>query len=295
MEKSRNNVITIGNFDGIHLGHREIIKTAERISSGKKKGLILITFTPNPKLFFKRIKKLIFTDKQKSEIFSSMNIERVEYLNFFDIYKLKGNEFIKNFLIEKFSMEYLVVGENFKLGKERECDIKKLKDMENELNFSLIVVPSVKLEGEKISSTIIREHLSNGNIEKANVMLGRRFFIEGDIITGDKLGRKLGFPTINLLEISTILANGVYETETEIEDTVFDSITYIGASPTLKNGEIIVETHIFNFNHDVYGKKAKIYFKKKTRNEIKFTSEKKLIEQIKKDITGIKVDKKPLF
>lgn len=295
MGKISKNVVTIGNFDGFHLGHQEIIKVAKKIASENNKRLILITFNPNPKIFFKRINEMIFTDKQKTDLINLMDIDRIEYLDFQKIHKLSGYNFVKKYLIKKFSMEYLVVGENFKLGKGREWSIEKLKKIEDESAFSVIVVPSMKLNDEKISSTKIRKYLADANLERANMMLGRDYCIEGEIVTGDEIGRKLGFPTINFVESSTLLPKGVFETKTDIDGELFRSITYVGGSPTLKSRNTVIETHIFNFFKDVYGKNAKVYFIKKIRNEIKFDSKKKLVEQIKKDIRGVKVDKKPLF
>ena len=295
MEKTGKNVVAIGNFDGIHLGHQEIIKVAKKIATKNRTSLILITFNPNPKIFFKRIEGMILTDKQKSELINSMNINRIEYLDFEKIYKLNGLDFVKNYLKKKYSMKYLVVGENFKLGKGREWNIKKLKEVQNESGFSIIVVPSVKLNDEKISSTKIRKYLADGNLEKANMMLGREYCIEGEVVAGDEIGRKLGFPTINFLKRSILLPKGVFETKTDIDGKLFNSITYVGGRPTLKISNTVIETHIFNFSNNVYGKNAKVYFTRKLRDEIKFESEKKLSKQIKKDIMGIKVDKKPLF
>jgi len=291
MMKENRNVIVIGNFDGFHLGHKEIVRNAVKIATKENSDLILLTFDPNPKVFFGIESELIFNCKEKAEYLKREKINFMECLDFNKIFNMDGILFIENFLIKKYKMKYLIVGENFKLGKGKEWDVKKIRSIQSKYGFNIIVIPSVYINDIKISSSKIREFLRNGDINNANLMLGHRYCISGIVERGENIGTKLGYPTINIPVKRRILPNGVYETETEVNNVFYKSITYIGNTPTFGKNRSKIETHILSFKGELYDKEVKIYFLKSIRGEKKFKTKKELITQIALDIKGIHIDK----
>lgn len=293
--KTKGSAIAIGNFDGFHLGHQKIIERLKQVARENDLISIILTFTPNPKIYFKREKQLINTDAQKKEILENLEADRVIIINFAEVVDMSDERFLKDFLIDKYKMKHIVMGENFRFGKGREGDIGFLKQMADQQGFGLTVVKSVMLDHHRVSSTYIREKLTTAKIEESNRMLGRRYFIDGLVVEGDKVGSELGFPTINLETDNILLPEGVFKTTVEIDGAIYNSITYIGYRPTFSGKEKKVESHIFDFNRKTYGKQVKIYFEKKLRDDMKFDSKMSLINQIKKDIENLKVDKGPFF
>jgi len=289
--------VAIGNFDGFHLGHKKIIETLKGIAVEKNLISIILTFSPNPRVYFNRGFNLINTDAQKKTILEGLGVDRVSIINFNKIVDMSAEKFLADFLIEKYQMKHIVMGENFRFGKGREGNIESLEKAADRLGFKITVVKPVRLEGNRVSSSYIREKLADSKIEEANRMLGRRYFIEGIVVEGDKVGRQLGFPTINVDTPNTLLPEGVFKTTVEVENDSgpHDSVTYIGYRPTFSGKEKKVESHIFSFDRRIYGKKVWIYFEKKLRGDLKFESEKNLIKQIKKDIENLKVDKGMIF
>lgn len=292
----RGSVAAVGNFDGFHLGHRKLLETLKKIAQEKNLSSLILTFSPNPKIYFNKELNLIYSDEQKKQILESLGVDKVVFLDFNQVLNLTGEVFVKEILIAQYNVKYIVMGENFKFGKNRECDTESLKKMAEKFNFEFIVISPVILDGIPISSSLIRKKLGNSEIEESNRMLGRSYYIDGIVVEGDKIGRELGFPTINIKTENEILPEGVFKTRTEImgHSQVYDSISYIGSSPTFFSKEKKVETHILDFNEKIYGQKVRIYFEKKLRGDMKFNSRTALIDQIKKDIQRIKVDK-PLF
>jgi riboflavin kinase/FMN adenylyltransferase len=293
--KIKGSAVAIGNFDGFHLGHQKIIERLKQIARETNLISIILTFTPNPRIFFKREKQLINTDAQKKEILENLEVDRVIIINFAEVVDMSDERFLKDFLIDKYKMKHIVMGENFRFGKGREGDIGFLKQMADQWGFGLTMVKSVMLDHYRISSTYIREKLAAAQIEESNRMLGRTYFIDGLVVEGDKVGSELGFPTINLETDNILLPEGVFKTTVGIDGDIYNSITYIGCRPTFSGKGKKVESHIFNFNRKIYGRQVKIYFEKKLRDDMKFESKISLINQIKKDIENLKVDKPPFF
>jgi riboflavin kinase / FMN adenylyltransferase len=287
--------IAIGNFDGFHLGHRKIVDQLKQIALEKQLHSIILTFTPNPRIYFKRESYLIHTDSQKKEILESLGLDQVVFINFAEVVDLSDEQFLKEFLIDRYHMRHIVMGENFRFGKGREGDLDFLTQMAHRWGFALTVVKPVTLDRQRISSTRIREKLLAADIPEANRMLGRRYVIQGKVVEGDKVGTELGFPTINLETENTLLPEGVFKTAVEVDGKGYASVTYIGYRPTFSGKEKKVESHLFHFNREIYGQRVKIYFEKKVRDDMKFDSKVGLIRQIKKDIENLKVDKGPIF
>ena len=289
MRPKEGTAAAIGNFDGFHLGHRKIIDTLNRIALEKKLRTMVLTFIPNPKMYFNKGLNLINSDEQKKQILESLDVHDVVFLDFNSVRHMPGETFVKEVLIQRYNVKYIAMGENFRFGKNRESDVGALKEMAPRFGFEYTVVSPLSLNGTPVSSSLIRKKLSLAEIEDSNRMLGRMYFIDGIVAGGDKIGRELGFPTINIETPNEILPDGVFKTRTEIKSLsrVYDSITYIGTSPTFSGNKKKIETHILDFNRRLYGEKVRIYFQKRVRGEMKFDSKQELIDQIKKDIQSL--------
>lgn len=293
---TKGSVAAVGNFDGFHLGHRKLADTLKRIAREKKLASLIFTFIPNPKVYFKKELNLINSDAQKKQLLESLGVDNIIFLDFNQLLDMSGEAFVRDILIDHYNVKSIVMGENFKFGKNRQCDSESIKKMAETYGFEFTVITPVILDGTPISSSLIRKKLGCAEIEDSNRMLGRLYYIDGIVVEGDKIGRELGFPTINIKTENEILPEGVFKTRTEIEgrSQVLDSISYIGSSPTFPGKEKKVETHILDFNENIYGQRVRVYFEKKIRGGMKFDSKTMLIDQIKKDIQHLEVDK-PLF
>lgn len=296
IKNRKGSVAAVGNFDGFHLGHRKLVDTLKQIALEKNLASLILTFIPNPKVYFNKELTLINSDEQKKQLLESLGVEHIVSLDFNQVLDMSGEAFVRDILMDHYNVKFIVMGENFKFGKNRQCDSESLKKMAEKYGFEFIVVTPVILDGIPISSSLIRKKLSCAEIEDSNRMLGRLYYIDGTVVEGDKIGRELGFPTINIKTENEILPEGVFKTRTEIDGRLqdYDSISYIGSSPTFSGTEKKVETHILDFNETIYGQKVRVYFEKKVRGGMKFDSRTTLIDQIKKDIQRLKVDK-PLF
>jgi riboflavin kinase/FMN adenylyltransferase len=209
---------------------------------------------------------------------------------------MTDEEFLTDVLIERFKMKHIVMGENFRFGRGREGDITFLKGASLRYGFEFSVVSPVHLGDVRISSTLIRNLLAEGDIETANRMLGREYFIEGVVVEGDRRGRGLGYPTININTGNTLLPEGVFQAMVELDGRLYRSISYIGTRPTFKGKEKKVEAHLFDFNSRAYDKCVRVMFQKKIRGDMAFQSETQLANQIKKDIENLNfVDKGRIF
>lgn len=283
--------IAIGNFDGFHLGHQKIVDTLLQVARKKKLSPMILTFTPNPKVFFQQEHRLIISDREKKRILSRLPVDRVVFLDFQAHYRQDGFAFLQEVLIGKFNMGHVVVGENFRFGKNRQNTVRSLVEFHHQLGFECTVVKTRKLNGVKISSSLIRKKLMEGRVEDAKSLLGRSYYIDGQVIAGNRKGRILGFPTINIRVGNIIVPEGVFQTRVKIGRSIYDSITNIGYKPTFDDGSLGIETHVFDFDRIIYGKSVRIFFEKKIRNEHKFDSQDDLVQQIKKDIENLEVDK----
>ncbi len=284
----RESVIAIGNFDGVHIGHQSILNKFKNYPDLNK---VIITFKPHPVLFVNPTKnlKLIIADyADKINILKKFNPDTIFLQDFSNIIKnARPIDFVRT-LKEKLNMKYLIVGDDYNFGKNRAGNVEFLSKISNSFDFNLIIVPQIEENNLRITSSYIRKLLLNGEIELVNKYLYTKFFIKGFVETGASRGKKLGFPTVNFKSYASnqIYPNdGVYITFTKIDgDTnIYKSITNIGNNPTFNEDARRVETHILDFNKDIYFKKIKICFLKKLRTEVKFNSTEELVAQINKD------------
>lgn len=279
-------VITIGNFDGVHLGHQTIIKKVLTLAKEFNLKSGVVTFSPHPIKFFNKNIKLIMTERKKIEIFEKMGVDYYFNLAFNEsIANMDPEIFIREFLVKSLKANFIVVGYDYRFGRKRKGDYELLKMLETKYGYTAFKIPPVKIDDIIVSSTNIRSLLSKGDVELANKMLGRPFTLEGVVVKGDGYGRLLGYPTANLsVKNELIPANGIYATKTIINNKKYLSVTNIGIRPTLVNkNEVRVETHIFDFDEDIYDSFIEVEFHSYIREEKKFEDVNSLIKQIQKD------------
>ena len=286
--------LTIGNFDGIHLGHQFIIN--EIINNSKKLNLksAVLSFSPHPRVFFKKVKENfnIITDVHKEELLESLGIDIFFKLKFDEkIASMSPEDFINKFLINKLNLKSLIIGENFRFGINRSGDINLLKKIYLEKKFYLKVINFVKTNDTEMifSSSIIREKIKKGEFSEIYKFLGRPWTIKGTVIKGEKRAREMNFPTANILSPDTIHPKkGVYIVKVIIDGKKYSGIANFGRRPTFGGKKVLLEVNIFDFNDEIYGKELTIEFLTFIREEIEFANFDKLKEQVNKAVQSAK-------
>lgn len=282
--------IALGFFDGVHIAHQKIIKNT--VSYAKKNNLfpVALSFDSSPmELLSPGTLKYLTNNKEKEQIIRSLGAYP-EFLTLSqNLLSMEPEEFAEKILVEKYNIRYAACGYNYHFGKNGRGDVSLLKKLGDALGFKVEVFECEKLDGESISSSLIRSLISEGSISKANELLGRNFSITGKVTEGKKLGRKLGFPTANVVpdEITVIPKKGVYKTLVTTEGKTFKAITNTGINPTVGGERLRTETYIPNFEGILYGKEIKIDFIDFIRPEKKFANIQELKAQIEKDIESL--------
>ncbi|MDW7674308.1 MAG: bifunctional riboflavin kinase/FAD synthetase [Bacillota bacterium] len=277
--------LALGNFDGVHLGHQQLIKAIINKSKEYNGIPAVLTFSPHPATVINpsAAPKKIITEQRKLIILTSLGVQLVIQLPFTQEFaRLNPNQFIDE-LNKQLDLFHIVVGFNYTFGRGGKGNWKLLKQLAPELDYSLEIIPPIKIENTVISSTTIREALLQGNINNARKFLGWAPVLEGIVVSGNQLGRTLGFPTANLKAQEDVLMpkNGVYLVLAKIEHKEFFGVLNIGKRPTLTTTEHpIPEVYIFNFNENIYGKKLEVHLLEHIRDEIKFKSKDDLVRQI---------------
>lgn len=285
--KLESSVVSIGNFDGVHLGHQEILK--QLISEAKKLNCpsVAMSFEPHPGkvLYPQKAPKIIKTQKQKRDLLRSLGLDYYYVIHFTpEFSKTDAYTFLKSVLVDILNVKGIFVGEDFAFAKGREGNIKFLETMEKKYNYKTHAVKSVNFDNSPISSSRIRNKLETGDVTYASKLLGRNYYMEGIVVRGKQLGSKLGFPTANIVSSNELVPHlGVYATYTILNGEKYESVTNIGVKPTFGGNEVIVETHIFDFNRDIYGELIQIQYVKFIRPEIKFDNINLLIDKINED------------
>jgi len=281
-------VLTIGNFDGVHLAHQALLDAV--VTTARKLGGIpgAITFVPHPlKVLLKNPDiKLLTTLKDRAALINKSGIELLFRLRFDDaLARTSSHDFVTSVLYGELRISALVVGHDYCLGRNKEGNLAFLQEIGSKLGFDVIEVPRQKMNGIIVSSTKVRECLLNGDIRLASRLLGRPYSITGTVHRCSGRGHGLGFPTANLVGIETLLPqNGVYITRSHVSGRTFHSVTNIGRHPTFFSEAPSVETHILDHQIDLYGKSIKIAFLKRTRAEHRYSSREELIRQICSDV-----------
>ena len=285
-------VVTIGNFDGVHLGHQALLTEVKKRAHDLKLESAVITFEPNPKDYFSQNKPQtrISSLREKIELFNEIKIDRVHIIKFNQEFsKVTANEFI-SVLIKQLKVKEIVVGEDFCFGRGREGSIKQLSASSMKLNIK----NKILMDGKRISSTLIRNLLANDKLDEANKYIGRPYSISGKVVHGEKRGRKIGFPTANIhMRHNRPPLKGVFAVKFQNHFGVAN----LGIRPSIKGEKKLqLEVHLLNFSSDLYGQHVSVIFLKKLRDEKKFKSLDELKEQIKLDVIKAKLffDKKNL-
>jgi len=281
----------IGNFDGVHLGHREIINLINDIAIQKSTKSCLLTFEPHPqKVLAGRDVSLIVPVNEKLSLLEQAGVDYVVSLRFTkELSQLSAEEFVQDVLIKTLRIKDIVVGPDFMFGKNRSGNADMLKEMGKKYGFETHIINPRKLGDEVISSSMIRQIIVEGNILKLNDLLGYKYFLNGIIVEGEKRGREIGFPTANLDTQWELLPKpGVYATISWLRGSQYKSITNIGFRPTFGKNKLLIETHLFDFSDTVYGEEIRVEFYQRLRDEKKFESVENLISQIKLDIEQVK-------
>ncbi|UPT14526.1 bifunctional riboflavin kinase/FAD synthetase [Buchnera aphidicola] len=284
-----NSVISIGNFDGVHLGHQKLISTVYKVGQEKNLTTIIILFEPQPLEFFSnRISpKRITTFQEKIKYIQLYKIDIILCIKFNSIFSsISAETFITKILINKLNVKFIIIGTDFKFGSKRNGDIFLLKKMSEKYKFTIVEIKPLYKNNIRISSTNIRRYLLKNNIKLAKLLLGRPFNIIGRVVYGNQIGRTLGYPTANIkLHQNIALNNGVYAVKINYEKTYF-GICNIGVKPSSlnKHKNKTLEVHLFNAKINLYNKKIEILIYKKIRNEHFFISIQKLKNQIHKDV-----------
>jgi riboflavin kinase/FMN adenylyltransferase len=293
-EPFKSAVITIGNFDGVHIGHQalfhEVIETAETVGGTS----IAMTFEPHPIRVIKQNGQppLITLYEQKAELIERTGIDVLICVPFTRAFaSLSADQFIRELLVKKIGMKAIVVGEDYSFGKNREGSIDLLKSYGPDYGFEVIIAGWIKMSKgftDRISSTKIRELVIDGHMTEAEKMLGRHYQIRGRVVIGrDRGGKLLGIPTANInLHDELCPKTGIYAVTVECRGNQHNGVANIGYSPTFEDHEFTVEVHILDFNDNIYGEKIRVNFIKRLRDEIKFSNISALIDQIKKDIAA---------
>ncbi len=283
-------ILAIGNFDGIHLGHQKILQLLEEKAKKYALPSLVLTFSPHPeKILGGKIVKMIQTLDQRVREIEKFGIEVLLVVPFDKKFSsLSGQDFIQKIMINTLKAREVIVGENFRFGKNREGDISLLRQSAARYNFRVHSIPPVVKDNLIVSSSLIRSSLQEGKIEIANNLLGRLYEIEGSVIKGKSRGKALGFPTANIETENEIIPPGVFISTALIDSKKFPSLTNVGNRPTFPHEETIIESFIMNLNKNLYGEKIRVNFIKKIRDEIKFKTPDDLSHQIKKDLEKAK-------
>ena len=289
-------VISIGNFDGVHIGHQKVISHAVARAKEIDAPSTLMTFNPHPITLLRPAEapKLLTTINQRLELLRHTGVDSVAVVPFTHyVSRMSAQTFIEKILVERFHAREVFVGANFRFGENREGDVELLAAQGRRFGFTAQTWPTVEDSGTLVSSTRIRDAVEGGQVEDAARLLGRTFFGDGKVLLGKKLGRKLGFPTLNVeIENEQIPAEGVYLTAVHIPSfqRIFPSVTNIGIRPTVyENSIVTIESHLLDFTADVYKERVRLYFLKRVRDEQIFDSTLKLVAQVRRDVESARL------
>ncbi|NQT78110.1 MAG: bifunctional riboflavin kinase/FAD synthetase [Bacteroidetes bacterium] len=293
--KVKNPVVSVGTFDGVHLGHSKILERVVRLADECEGESVVITFHPHPRLVIhpdSKNLKFINTLEKKYELIGKNGIDHLVIIPFTVEFASTGAEnFIKKILLEKIGVHKLVLGYDHHFGKNREGSFEELLTLAKDLDFGVEQIPVQDINDIAVSSTKIRNALKEGNIVLANTLLGYEYSITGTVVGGQKIGRGIGFPTANIElndEYKLITAIGVYACRVKWGNKSFLGMSNIGHRPTINNGDLTIEVHIFDFDEEIYGETITIYFVDRIRDEEKFESLDALRQQLIQDQETVK-------
>jgi riboflavin kinase/FMN adenylyltransferase len=288
LSPDKDTILTIGVFDGVHLGHKHLL--AKLIERARRLNLLsgVVTFDPHPQKLLSLKTELPFLTslEQRKALLKNEGVAAVIVLPFTqELAQLSAREFVE-LLKDYLRLKELVIGPDFALGRDREGNVSTLRKLGEDMGFRVTVVPPVRVNGEMVSSTAIREALAGGNLERVRILIGRPFCLQGKVIRGESRGAKLDYPTANLeIEPEQALpAEGVYATWAYVGSRAYESVTNIGRRPTFGGEKSVVEVYILGYRGNLYGQVLKIDIMERLRSEKQFSSVEALKEQIAEDV-----------
>ena len=286
--------LTIGNFDGVHVGHQAMLTRLKDTASRLGLPACVMTFEPHPREFFSpnQAPARLTSLREKLKLLIQAEVECIHVYRFNDDFaRISAEEFITRILNQELSVRWLLVGDDFRFGARRAGDFAMLQAFSAANGFTVETMPSVNIDGRRVSSTAVRQALAHGDLNTARKLLGRPYSVSGRVIGGDKLGRQIGFPTANIQlkynhpPLSGIFVVAVHGALQSSPATVLSGVASLGVRPTIhENGKPILEVHLFDFNDEIYGQYLQVDFLHKLRDEEKYANIDTLIRQIKKDV-----------
>ena len=290
-------VVTSGTFDGVHIGHQKILARVNEIAAKNNGQSVVLTFWPHPRLVLypeQTDLKLLNTFEEKAELLKKSGIDHLVKVPFTkEFSEYSGEQFIREVLVEKIGTRKLVIGYDHRFGKNREGSFEYLKENAHDFGFEVEEIPAQDIDDVTVSSTKIRKALQEGHVDEAHHFLGDYYHITGKVVSGDKIGRSLGFPTANIYvenPYKLIPSEGVYAVTVEVNASAYKGMLYIGKRPTLNKTQLSIEVNIFDFGQDIYGDNIKVDFIKQIRADERFTSLDDLKAQLHRDrIEAMKV------
>lgn len=282
-------IVTIGTFDGIHIGHKKILKNLISTANKEGKKSVLLTFFPHPRMVLQKDKAILLlnTLDEKSLLLENMGLDYLIIHPFSkEFSRLTALDFVRDILVNKLNTSKLIIGYDHHFGKNREGNIHQLREYSSLYDFNIEEIPAQDINDVSVSSTKIRTALKEGNLKTANTYLGYQYMLSGIVVSGKQLGGTIGFPTANI-EVKEpyklIPSTGVYVIRTQINSVLFSGIMNIGFNPTVLGKHQTIEAHLFNFSEDLYGKKITITLIHFLREEQKFNSVEELVAQLNVD------------
>ncbi|MBL4715836.1 MAG: riboflavin biosynthesis protein RibF [Bacteroidetes bacterium] len=283
-------IVTTGTFDGAHLAHQKIIDRIKQIAETEKGETVLITYWPHPRLVLNpndNSLKLINSLEEKIDLLETFGIDHLLIIEFTkEFSQISSKEYIEDILVNKIGVHKLVIGYNHHFGRNREGSLANLKENSAVYGFEVEEIPEQDIDDVAVSSTKIREAITNGDINTANNYLGYSFFLQGKVVKGSQTGRSIEFPTANIKveeKYKIIPKDGVYAVEVECGNILMNGMLNIGNRPTFNGSDRSIEVHIFNFDEDLYDKTLRVNFIERVREELKFESKEELRSQLIKD------------
>ena len=285
-------VLTVGSFDGVHLGHRRVLDEVVRVAREHNGTAAVLTMRPHPREFFSpaHAPNLLTCDKAKARLLKAAGIDTVLTLEFTaDVANLDPHEFVGQIIHRCCHAKTVIVGHDFRFGRNALGNYQFLEQVGPAHGFDVRQVPPLILGGERVSSTLIRERVLQGDLERVETFLGRKYSVVGEVIPGHGVGAELGFPTANIEpRHNAVPAQGVYVAEAVVDDRRYPAAVNIGIAPTIRQTDIIVEAHLLDFHDDILGEEIEILFHKRLRTEKKFRSREQLANQIRRDVREVR-------
>ncbi len=288
MRLSHPSAVAIGKFDGIHLGHRQLLG---EIIAKKQEGMkaVVFTFNPSPAVLFSKVREKELTSiEEKRNLFEDMGVDvLVEFPLTYETAATPKEAFVEEILVRRLNAKFIAAGTDLSFGKNGEGNSAFLIEESPKFDFEVKIIDKISYKGEIISSTLVRKAITEGDVKKARFMLGGPYFVQGIVQKGNQIGRTIGFPTVNIApqEEKLLPPNGVYKTEVIVDDRIFEAITNVGCKPTVSNDDrIFIESYLYSFTENIYGKKIEVHFLEFMRKEQKFENIVELKKQLQKDM-----------